>query len=64
MNSYTTYQHWSRLEAHAGVFKKLMKGIFDPYVLWPFDKKSDIIEEGYRGTDYAHLIDTGTPMSK
>ena len=29
----------SRLEAHAGVFRPFMKGIFDPYVLWPFDKK-------------------------
>ena len=27
----------SRLEAHAGFFRLLMKGIFDPYV--PFDKK-------------------------
>ena len=29
----------SRLEAPAGFFRWLMKGIFDPYVLWPFDKK-------------------------
>jgi len=29
----------SPLEAHAGFFKLLLKGIFDPYVLWPFDKK-------------------------
>ena len=29
----------TRLEAHAGFFRLLMKGIFDPYVLWPFDKK-------------------------
>ena len=29
----------SRIEAHAGLFRLLMKGIFDPYVLWPFDKK-------------------------
>ena len=29
----------SRLEAQAGFFRLLMKGIFDPYVLWPFDKK-------------------------
>ena len=29
----------SRLEAHADFFRLLMKGIFDPYVLWPFDKK-------------------------
>ena len=28
-----------RLEAHADFFRLLMKGIFDPYVLWPFDKK-------------------------
>ena len=26
----------SRLEAHAGFFRLLMKGIFDVYVLWPF----------------------------
>ena len=29
----------SCLEAHAGFFRLLMNGIFDPYVLWPFDKK-------------------------
>ena len=29
----------SRLEVHACFFRLLMKGIFDPYVLWPFDKK-------------------------
>ena len=29
----------SRLEAHAGFFRLLMKGIFDPYVLWTFDTK-------------------------
>ena len=28
--------HW---EAHAGFFWLLMKGIFDPYVMWPFDWK-------------------------
>ena len=27
------------LEAHAGFFRLLMKGIFDAYVLWPFGKK-------------------------
>ena len=29
----------SRLETHTGFFRLLMNGIFDPYVLWPFDKK-------------------------
>ena len=29
----------SHLEAHAGFFRLLMKGIFDLYVVWPFDKK-------------------------
>ena len=29
----------SCLEAHAGFIRLLMKGIIDPYVLWPFDKK-------------------------
>ena len=29
----------SCLEAHAGFFRLLMNGIFDPYVLWTFDKK-------------------------
>ena len=29
----------SRIEAHAGLFRLLMKEIFDPYVLWTFDKK-------------------------
>ena len=29
----------SCLEEHAGFFRLLMKGIFDPYVLWPFHKK-------------------------
>ena len=28
-----------RLKAHAGFFRLLMKGIFDPYILGPFDKK-------------------------
>ena len=28
----------SRLEAHVGFFRLLMKGIFGPYVLKPFDK--------------------------
>ena len=27
----------SRLEAHIDIFEMLMKGIFDPYVLLPFD---------------------------
>ena len=30
----------SRLEAHAGFFRLLMKGIFDLYVVCPFNKKS------------------------
>ena len=29
----------SRIEAHAGLFRLLMKEIFGPYVLWPFEKK-------------------------
>ena len=29
----------SRLEAHAGIYRFLMKGIFNAYVIWPFDKK-------------------------
>ena len=29
----------SHFEAHAGFSRSLMKEIFDPYVLWPFDKK-------------------------
>ena len=29
----------SHLEAHAGFFRLLMKGIFVSYLLWPFDKK-------------------------
>ena len=29
----------SHLEAHAGIYGLLMKGIFDAYVLWPFGKK-------------------------
>ena len=28
----------SRLEEHADIYILLMKGIFDAYVLWPFDK--------------------------
>ena len=28
----------SRFEAHEGFFRLLMKGIFNPYALWPFDK--------------------------
>ena len=29
----------SLLEAYAGFFRLLTKGIFYPYVLWPFNKK-------------------------
>ena len=29
----------SRLEPHPGFYRLLMKGIFDAYVLWSFDKK-------------------------
>ena len=29
----------SCLEAHAGFFKLLMNGTFDPYILLPFEKK-------------------------
>ena len=29
----------SRFEAHAGLFRLSMKGIFDAYVLWTFDQK-------------------------
>ena len=41
---WTTYKkvassNSSRLGAHEGFFRLLMKGIFDPYVLGPFDKK-------------------------
>ena len=34
-----TSSNTSCLEAHAGLFRLLMKGIFGPYALWPFDKK-------------------------
>ena len=34
----------SRLEAHAGFFRLLMKEIFDAYILWPFDKKLIALE--------------------
>ena len=34
-----TSSNTSRLGAHAGFFRFLMKGIFNPYVLWPYDKK-------------------------
>ena len=34
-----TSSNTSCLEAHAGLFRLLMKGIFDPYVLGPYDKK-------------------------
>ena len=33
----------SPLEAHAGFFRLARKGIFDPYVLWPLDKKIDFL---------------------
>ena len=38
-----TSSNTSRLEAHAGFFRLLMKGTFDSYVLWPFDKKVDFL---------------------
>ena len=31
--------HLTRLEAHAGFFKLLMNGTFDPYILLLFEKK-------------------------
>ena len=34
-----TTSNTSHLEAHAGFFRLLMKGFFDPYVLGHFDKK-------------------------
>ena len=34
-----TSSNTSLLEPHAGFFRLLMKGIFDRYVLWHFDKK-------------------------
>ena len=34
-----TSSNLSHLETHAGFFRLLMKGIFDPYVLGPFDEK-------------------------
>ena len=36
---YTASSSTSRLEANAGFLRLLMKGIFDPNVLLPFDKK-------------------------
>ena len=33
----------SHLEAHVGLFRLLMKGIFGPYVLSSFDKKVDFL---------------------
>ena len=38
----------SHLEAHAGFFRLLMKGIFNPYVLWPFGKKIDFLISNMR----------------
>ena len=29
--------------AHAGFFRLLMKVIFDPYILWPYDPKNDFL---------------------
>ena len=52
-----------RLEAHAGFFRLLMKKIFDPYVLWPFDKKFLIRNVRQNGWLYScwkkngHVID-------
>ena len=37
----------SRLEAHVGFFRLLMKGIFGPYVLWPFDKVDFLISNAH-----------------
>ena len=31
------YRSESCLESHPGFYRLLMKGIFDAYVLWPFD---------------------------
>ena len=40
----------SHLEAHAGLFRMHMKGIFDAYVLWPFDKSFVFEFETYINT--------------
>ena len=31
--------HLVQKHIHTGFFRLLIKGIFDPYLLWPFDKK-------------------------
>ena len=37
----------SCLDAHAGIFRLLMKGIFDPYVLWTFERISTVSRKPY-----------------
>ena len=34
-----TSRSTSRLVTYLGLFRLLMRGIFGPYILWPFDKK-------------------------
>ena len=49
----------SRLEAHAGFFRLLMKGIFVPYVLRPFDKKLiSLLVKRVRTRDYTVCFST------
>ena len=33
----------SHLEAHAGFLRLFMKGIFEPYVMGPFEKKVEFL---------------------
>ena len=51
----------SHLEAHAGFFRLLMKGIFNLYVLWYFDKKliSELVTR-VRTRDYTVVMQEDT----
>ena len=52
----------SHVESHAGFFRLLMKRIFDPYVLCPFDKKliSKLVKR-VRIRDYISICTSTAP---
>ena len=51
------FSNTPRLEPHPGVYRLLMKGIFDAYVLGPFDKKFifELVTQ-VRSRDYMVLL--------
>ena len=55
----------SRFEAHAGLFRLSIKGIFDAYVLWPFDKNFIFeLVTRIRTRDYCYWVEVVLLLDK